>query len=305
MRCKIKYPHKRNKLSAEYSESAYIFLSPVILWFLIFTFFPIGFALYLSLHRWFAISPERPFIGLQNYEKLISDGMFLLCFKNTFRYVIMYVPLAVLVSLGVALILNAIGRLKSFLRTAYFIPVVTSIVAASIIWKWLYQPTFGLFNTILSLLHLPKQSWLTSPNQALFSIVIMSVWKNLGFNMVIFLAGLQGISETYYEAARIDGANRRHCLWYITLPLLKPTTTFVLIMTVLGAFQIFVEPYIMTDPPGSPLNSTRVLVLHIYEVAFRWLRMSYGASMAFVLFGIMLIFTVLQLKFLRAGERIL
>lgn len=301
----LKFTHKRHKLSAKYSRSANLFLAPVIVWFILFTIIPMGFAFYLTFHKWSVVNPEKPFVGIANYLEFSSDRLFLVSLRNTFSYVMMYTPLSLLFSLGIALMLNAVKRFESFLRIAYFAPVITSVVAVSIVWRWLYQPTFGLFNTILSVLHLPEQPWLTSPGQALFSIAIMSVWKSLGFNVIIFLAGLQSIPKVYYEAAWIDGANRRACFFHMTLPLLKPTIAFVLIMTVLGSFQVFAEPYMMTNPIGGPLNSTRVLVLHIYEEAFRWLRMGYGSSMAFVLFGIILLVTMLQWKFLKVGKRIM
>lgn len=284
----------------------YIFLSPIIIWFAIFLIFPLIFALYLSFHEWSIISPNRPFVGLGNYIGLFSDNLFWVSLKNTFLYVGMGMPAGLVIALALALLVRSITGFKGLFRTIYFVPVVTSLVACSIVWRWLYQPTFGLFNQLLSYMHIAPQQWLNSPSQALFSLVLFAVWKGVGYWMIIFLAGLEGIPDVYYEAAKIDGASKRQTFFHITLPLLKPTITFATVVCAIGAFQVFAQPYLMTStggrPPGGPADSTRVLVLRIYNLGFRLLRMGYASSMAFVLFAIILALSLIQLKLLKGGK---
>ena len=284
----------------------YIFMSPIIIWFAIFLIFPLIFALYLSFHKWSIISPNRPFVGLGNYIGLFSDNLFWVSLKNSFLYVGMGMPAGLVIALALALLVRSITRFKGLFRTIYFVPVVTSLVACSIVWRWLYQPTFGLFNQLLSYMHIAPQQWLNSPSQALFSLVLFAVWKGVGYWMIIFLAGLEGIPDVYYEAAKIDGASKRQTFFHITLPLLKPTITFATVVCAIGAFQVFAQPYLMTSaggrPPGGPADSTRVLVLRIYNLGFRLLRMGYASSMAFVLFAIILFLSLIQLKLLKGGK---
>jgi multiple sugar transport system permease protein len=223
---------------------------------------------------------------------------------NTFYFALLYLPVGIVVSLLFALIITPTGILRGFFRTVYFIPVVTSTIATALIWGWLYQPSFGLFNQILELLHLPTQKFLQSTTQALPSIVLYTLWKNMGFTMVIFMAGLTSIDPTFYDAAKVDGANRWHMFWRITLPLLQPTMVFVLVTGVISTLQIFGPIYVMSSTggsqlPGGPANSTMVVSLYQWLVAFRELELGYGSAMGVVLFLIILLLTLAQVRFLR------
>jgi multiple sugar transport system permease protein len=281
----------------------YLFILPALLFFAGIYIFPVFFGLEISLTKWDLISPNRQFIGLKNYINLISEPLFIKSLRNTLYYIILTIPATIVFSLTLALMLcSQFIKFKPFFRVIYFIPVITSWVAISFIWKWLYQPSYGLINYFLSLIGIPPQGWLSSLSQAMPAIAITSIWKMLGFDMVIFIAGLQAIPRTFYEAAEIDGANRLQQFLKITLPLLNPTLVFILITSMISSFQVFVPVFVMTqDPggqPGGPLNSTRVIVYHLYSIAFRELKMGYAAAISFVLFGIILVVSLLQLKVL-------
>lgn len=282
-------------------------LIPMLIFFFVFYIYPIvsGFAGSLTNWRAFQNPAERTFIGLDNYNQLLRDPVFMASIGNTFKYALLYMPIAVVLSLAVALAINASGRLAGFFRTVYFLPVVTSVIATALIWSvGFYQPRYGLFNQIFSLLGLPQQTFLRSPDTALFAVVIYSVWKNLGYDVVIFMAGLSSIPSTFYEAARVDGASRFRIFWHITLPLLQPTIVFVIITGVINALQVYGPIYVMTvasgaDKPGGPLNSTIVVAVYQWQVAFSELRLGYGAAMGVMLFLIILAITLVQSKFLR------
>ena len=262
---------------------------------LIFTAAPLLFALYLGFHEWNLLQPAKPFVGLRHYTKLAGDGLFWNAVKNTAVYSL-YVPVTMACALGVALLLNRSIRGVALLRAIFFLPYVTSFVAISIVWQWMYEPNFGLFNWLLSHVGLGPFTWLNSPTTALFSLIILAVWIHIGFQMVIFLAGLQAIPSTYYEAAMIDGAGRWQRFWKITLPLLRPTTFFVLVTSIIGSFQVFTFVYVMTE--GGPLHATDVIVYHIYQNAWQFLRMGYASAMSWVLFAVIFAITLLQFRFL-------
>ena len=281
----------------------YLFILPALLFFAGIYIFPVFFGLEISLTKWDLISPTKQFIGLKNYINLISEPLFIKSLRNTLYYIILTIPLTIVFSLALALMLSSqFMKFKPFFRVIDFIPVITSWVAISFIWKWLYQPSYGLINYFLSLIGIPAQGWLSSLSQAMPAIAITSIWKTLGFNMVIFIAGLQAIPRTFYEAAEIDGANRLQQFLKITLPLLNPTLVFVLITSVIFSFQVFVPVFVMTEAPGGqpggPLNTTRVIVYHLYSAAFRELKMGYAAAISFVLFGIIFVVSLLQLRVL-------
>ncbi len=281
---------------------------PMGIMFAVFWVYPLLDGFWGSLHRWSAFDPEREFIGLANYVDLFTDHVFQAALLNSFEYVLYYLPTSILLSLALALAISASGRLRTLFRTIYFLPVVTSVVATSLIFNWLYQPRFGLINQILELLYLPPLDFLRSPSQALPSIAAYSVWKNLGFNMVLFLAGLSAIPRMYYDAAKVDGANGWQRFVRITLPLLRPTTIFVVITGVIETLQVFRPIYIMTaqtgnDAPGGPLNSTTVISLYQWQTAFTNGDLGYGAAMGIVLFLIILVVTVIQVGLLGIGVR--
>ncbi|MDQ3656703.1 MAG: sugar ABC transporter permease [Chloroflexota bacterium] len=279
--------------------TAYLFLAPVLLLFSVFTVFSVGYAFYLSFHQWNILEPAKPFVGLDNYARLIDDERFREAVVNTFYYTAASVPLTIGLGLAVALLLNNQIRARGIFRTLFYLPVVTPLVIASIIWKWVYNGDYGLANYYLMKFNLIDEPllWLADPNLAMPSVIISSVWKGVGFAMVVYLAGLQSIPEDYYDAAKIDGATGWRRLKDITIPLLSATTLFLLVISILGSFQVFTQIFIMTN--GGPLGKTRTIVWYIYTTAFRDFNMGYAAAMAFALFAIMLGFTLLQFRFLR------
>jgi multiple sugar transport system permease protein len=286
-----------NKIFGIYA--AYFFLAPAVSAIFIFFFIPVVAALVISftdfdIYALRSLSNTR-FIGFTNYIRLFNDPLFWTALKNTFYYVIGAGPISVAISLCAALLLNSkLVKYKAIFRLAYFIPVVTTLVAVAIIWRFIYHPKFGMLNYLLSFVGINPIDWLGDPNWAMPAIMLMSVWKNFGYNMIIFIAGLQNIPDELYEAAMIEGANAWQKFRKITLPMLIPTTVFVSIITIIGFFQLFAEPYIMTQ--GGPLNKTLSIVGYMYQEGFRWWNMGYSASLAFVLFIIIFIATLFQLR---------
>jgi multiple sugar transport system permease protein len=247
--------------------------------------------LYLSLTKWDLIGKAK-FIGFKNYTSIFHDEDFWAALVHTVYFIIGYLPLVLLISLAIALLLNR--KLKGIVvfRAIYFLPVVSSWVAVSMIWKWLLNPQYGVINYLLSLIGITGPAWLQDPKWAMFSVILASVWKDIGFVMVMFLAGLQGISEDYYEAAEIDGANPWQRFLKITVPLLAPTTFFVLIISMINSFQVFPQVWIMTQ--GGPAGATSVLVEQIYKNAFGYFKMGYASALSWVLFIIIFLFTFVQ-----------
>lgn len=276
---------------------ALLFLSPTLVIFSVFILFPVLFSFYLSFHKWNMFSQGRAFVGLDNYARIIQDAEFWMVLKNTLVYTFCTVPLNMILALVVANFLNKKVIGKRFLRTAFFTPVIISSVAAAVIWRWIYEPNFGLLNYFLSWFGIPSVNWLNDPSAAMFALIIMGVWKTFGVNMVLFSAGLQGIPEHYYEAAEIDGAGRWSKFWNITVPLLSPTTFFILIMSIIGSFQVFDIVYVLTS--GGPLGTTKVLVFYLYENAFKFFEMGYASAVAYLLFALIFVLTLLQIKFMK------
>lgn len=297
----------------------YLFMLPALAILFVFLFLPVIASFLMSLTDWniYALNDWGHFsvIGFQNYKKLLwefhagpfnainsplgylafwnylGDPVFWHALFNTFIFVIVGVPLSIFISLATALALNEkVLKGKKIFRAGYFMPVVTTMVAVAVVWRWLYNPRYGLINYILGWIGIPGQEWLSNPYLALPSLIFMAVWKNFGYNMIIFLAGLQSIPETFYEAAQIDGANRVQRFFHITLPQLKPTMYFVSIITIIGYFQFFAEPYIMTD--GGPLNSTMSIVLYMYNHGFKYYNLGYASALAYILFIIICAFTI-------------
>jgi multiple sugar transport system permease protein len=241
------------------------------------------------------------FVGLKNYEQLLADPLFWKAFRNTLEFLLVGGPLSIGVSLGAALMIQSkLVRWKGFFRIAFFSPVVTTLVAVAVVWRFVYHPRFGILNYLLSLAGISGVDWLGDPHWAMPAIILMAVWKNFGYNMVIFIAGLQNIPGELYEAASIDGAGRLQQLRLITVPLLAPTTVYISILTMIGYFQLFSEPYVMTQ--GGPLNSTLSIVLLMYQQGFRWWNMGYSAALAFVLFAFILIGSLIQSRVRRRWE---
>lgn len=279
---------------------AYAFLSPAFFFLLALILFPIILAFWMSLHDWSLIPRDFPFIGIENYIEAVQDKLTVKSLRNTLIYTIGAVPVGMIISLVLAMIMNQEKLpFRTAFRTAYFIPVITSWVAVSFVWVWMFEPRYGAVNTFLGWLGVHGPTWLASPYWALPAIIMVSIWKGLGYNMVIFLAGLQGIPRELVEAARIDGANRWQVFRSITFPLLNPTVVFITVTAVIGSLQVFTPAVIMTTrqgEAGGPIDSTRVMVYHIYSTAFRYNRLGYGAALAFLLFALILIVTLVQLR---------
>lgn len=276
--------------------SAYVFISPGLIHFAIFSLFAVGFAFYISFHQWNIIKPDKPFVGLDNYIRLFHDVRFQRSVLNTLVFMV-GVPLNLVTGLSIALLLNTKVRGQGLYRTMFYIPTITPLVVSSIIWKWVYQGDYGLLNYYLLKLGIidHKIFWLADPNLALPALIVMMLWGGTGGTMVIYLAGLQSIPQEMYDAAKVDGANAIQRLLYVTIPLLAPTTFFLFITSMIGSFQIFTEVYIMTN--GGPLNRTSTIGLYLYDKAFRQLDMGYATAMAFALFAMIFIFTMLQMKY--------
>ena len=276
-----------------------LFLAPALLLIAVFFFIPVVASFLMSFTDFdiysLADSSNARFVGLENYKNLLSDPLFWKAMRNTLYFVFVGVPLSLIVSLGTALLLNSkLIRFMSLFRLAYFLPVVTTLVAVAVVWRYIYHPSFGLVNYLLSFMGIGAVDWLGNPKWAMLALILMAVWKNFGYNMIIFIAGLQNIPPELYESARIDGAGKWQELLHITLPMLLPTTIFVSIITIIGYFQLFADPYVMTQ--GGPMNATLSIVLLMYQEGFRWWRMGYSAALAFVLFMILFIATLVQLR---------
>ncbi|SFM38909.1 multiple sugar transport system permease protein [Paenibacillus sp. 1_12] len=284
----------RNSLSTKEALWGYIFVAPIFIGFLVFTCIPVIVSFYYSLTKYDGLT-EPTFNGINNYVQLATDAKFLASLGHTLYFTLGTVPLDAGIALIIAIVLNLNLRLKVLYRTAFFIPVVTSTVAVAEVWKWLYSTDYGLINGILSEWGLYQPPWLTSDTWAMPSVMLMSIWKHIGFNMIIFLAGLQGISVSLYEAAKIDGAGAFKRFIYITVPLLRHTTLFVLVLSTIRAIQVFDQVYIMTA--GGPASSTTTVVYWIYQNAFQFFKQGYASAMAYVLFAIIFIATMIQMKF--------
>jgi len=271
----------------------YVFIAPNILLFMVFVLGPVVFSFAMSFTKWEALSPGV-FIGLKNYVDLLSDDVFITAVRNTILYSIGTVLPILAVSLGVALMLDARLRGRTVFRVVIYLPVVISWVAGSVIWRLIFIHPYGVLNNMLSWFGIPPQLWTNDPYLALPSIMFLTFWKNLGFNTIIWLAGLQTIPASLYEAAMIDGANRRQVFWRITLPLLAPTTLFGLVTGVIGSFEVFVPVYLMTG--GGPGYASMVLVMAIYRSAFQMYQMGYASAIAAVLFFMILVVSWLQIK---------
>jgi ABC-type sugar transport system permease subunit len=295
-----------NRAQTRESRAAWFFLAPGLALFFLFVLIPVIAAFYLSFCR-YDIIHSPTWIGLRNYARIGQDlrnhGVFYLSLRNTAQYAIGTIPIGMALALALALLVNAGLRGVTLYRTTYYLPVVTSLVAISLVWMWIYDPSYGLLNHLLMKLsggRVTPQSWLGDPGQAMPAIIGMSIWRGLGYNMVIYLAGLQGIPEHLYEAATLDGASRWQRFRAITWPLLKPTTAFIFVISTIGASQVFAQVYVMTN--GGPNNATTTIVHQIFQNAFSFMKMGYASAMAFVLFGLIFLLSLINLRLLRGGE---
>lgn len=279
--------------------SAWIFVVPALLALGLFFFVPVFAALLLSFTDFdiYALANlnNLRFVGLDNYLTLLRTPLFWKALGNTFYFVILGVPLSIGASLGAALLINSkLGRFKAFFRTAYFAPVVTTLVAVAVIWRYLFHVKYGLINYALGGIGINPVDWLGDPHWAMPSIIIFAVWKNFGYNMIILLAGLQTIPEDVYEAARIDGANGWQQFRHVTFPMLAPTMLVVSVLTMAGYFQLFAEPYVMTQ--GGPVESTVSVLYFMFEQGFKYWSLGVASAVAFVLFVIMFALTLVQVR---------
>lgn len=300
-------------MKTQWKISPYLYILPAFALLFLFRMIPVAMSLVIGFFEW-GITGSGTFIGLKNYIAMFKDEVFWKSLSNTVWFVVLVVPASIILPLIFANLLNQITKLKSLFRIMYFLPYVTSLVAVSIVWKIIFSEQAGLANSFLGLFGIAPLGWLAEstgifklifgsgwpdwlggPSLALCSISIMTIWKSLGYNTILYLAGLQNISKVYYEAADIDGASKFRQFWNITLPLVSPTTFYVLIMTTISSFQAFSQVYLMTDK-GGPLNSTKLIVYYIYERGFDALDMGYASAVALFLFIILLILTIIQMR---------
>jgi multiple sugar transport system permease protein len=280
---------------------AWTFLAVPIVFYVVIRFWPTLEAFWLSFTNWNLLR-QPAFVGIENYKRLLGDALFWQVFRNTFLYLLIGTPVSLLLAFVIAYHLDRVRFLHGFIRALYFLPFLTTAAAMAWVWRWFYQPVpIGLINDVLASIGLPQQPFLRSTTQALPSVLAPAVWAGLGFQVVIFMAGLRAIPTTYYEAARIDGVSNWTILTRITLPLLKPTIVFLVVFSSIGFLRIFDQVYNMTtNDPGGPLNSTKPLVLMIYQTAFNAFEMGYAAAQTVVLFLILLAVSLVQLRILKA-----
>jgi multiple sugar transport system permease protein len=285
---------------------AYIFIAPSVLFLLLFALTPILFSGWVSLHNWDMITPipKMKWIGLDNFTYLFNnDKIFRIAIRNTFTYALFGVGINTVLGLAGALLLNSKIRFSTFWRSIYFLPIVTAPMALGMMWSALLNKNFGLVNSLLGLIHIPSQSFMYSPDTALATLIGIVVYQNVGYYIIIYLAGLQGIPQEYYDAAAVDGANKVQSFRYITLPQLRPVLLFLLITNTIGALQVFDIVFAMTDGTelsgGGPVNATMVIVLYMYNTAFKFFKMGRASAMAIILFAIIFLITLFQFRLLR------
>ena len=281
----------KNRLQRRWNFWGYLFILPNFLGFLLFMLVPIIMALVFSFTNYDVIS-QMDFVGINNYVGLFTDDQFITSLLNTLWFAVLTVPTGVILALLLAVLFNRQIRGISIFRTFVFIPVITSMVAVSLVWSMLYEDNAGLLNTLLGYVGLGPVHWLTDTNIAMISIAIMSVWKGLGYNMTIFLAGLQGVPGELYEAATIDGATARQKFMKITVPMIAPTTYFVTLMALIGSLQVFDQVWIMTQ--GGPVDATKTVAMYLYQYGFQFYKMGYACAAAYVLFILVFIVSLIQ-----------
>lgn len=288
---------REEKVIGKQDRMGRLFVAPPVILFLVFTLLPMIMAIGLSFTKYDVINPPR-FVGIANFAKMFRDEFFWIALKNTCVYTLMYVPAGLLLSLGAAMFLNADQKMVGLFRTLFYLPVLSSTVATATLWFWILNPQLGLLNGVLELFGITGKAWLYDSKLAMFSIVLMSLWAGFGGNMMIFLAGLKGIPQIYYEAAQIEGANRWQMFTRITLPSITKTTFLVSTMLIIGTFQVFDQAFVLTK--GGPGNATITIVYYIYNNGFKNLDMGYASSISLILFVIILAMTVINSKINKA-----
>jgi multiple sugar transport system permease protein len=281
----------------------YAMLFPVLAIYGYVRIYPIGRSVQLSFFDWKLMARVRPFVGLDNYTRMLGDENFHIAIWNTFVYSLATVLLSTVIALPLAVLLARRGRASAIYQTIYFLPVITPLVPMSIAWKWIYDYNYGILNYALSFVGIPPIAWLTDPHIALWALVIMGVWKVLGYNLVIFLVGIRNIPAPYLEAASLDGASDLQTFWHVTMPLLRPIVLYVLVTSTINAFNVFTQVYVMTlGSQAAPGQAVRVLVYDIYQNAFQYFRMGYASAEAVTLTLIVLGFTLIQFRAFRQRE---
>lgn len=279
----------------------YWFVLPYVIFFLAFVAYPLCFSLILVFHRWNIVTPME-WIGLKNFGRLMHDPLFFKALANTLTFLLIHIPLQIVVALACAMMLNRNIRMRGFFRSVYFLPVVVSGVAVTILWQQLYAYDYGVLNTLLRSLGMQPVPWLIDASWAMPSIAIMATWKNVGIYIVLFLAGLQNIPGELYEAASLDGASAAKRFWHITLPMLNPTIVVIVVLSTIGGFSLFIEPYVLTG--GGPMQSTLSGMLYIYNQAFTFGHMGYAATLGFVFALIILLVVLLQRRVVETEQTI-
>ena len=281
------------------SLSSYLLVSPYLVYVLVFVLFPITFSIFLTFHDWNIIGPMKP-VGFANYIKLFQDHYFLKSLGNTLTFLLLHIPLQICVALGLAVVLNEKLWFRAFFRSAFFMPVVVSGVVITIMWQQLYGFELGTINQLLQKIGLPKIGWLIDRKWAMPAIAIMATWKNVGLYIILFLVGLQSVPRSLYEAASIEGASKWQQFRYITVPAINPTIFMVVVLSTIGGFSLFIEPYVLTG--GGPLNSTLSTVLYMYKQGFFYYHMGYAATLG-VVFALLILFVVfLQRTFIEKSK---
>lgn len=293
---------RATRRSTRQTRAALLFLAPSLVILAVFVFWPIIQSVVLSLHNWRFGETAQEWVGFANYEQMWRDRRFWNAFNNTVYFTVFFVPFGIVIPLALALLLNRAVPMRSLFRAAIFLPVIASFAIVALAWRFLLDPDIGLVSYWFSFLGLPKFSPLRDPDWAMPAVIAVTLWKNIGFNMVIYLAGLQSIPPVLYEAARIDNASRWTQFWAITWPQLKATNVFVLVISIIGAFQVF-DPVFVLTPNGGPLFTTETLVSFIYRTGITQFKLSYAAAIGFVLFIIVLILTLIQLWLTRTGRQ--
>ncbi|WP_340023857.1 sugar ABC transporter permease [Paenibacillus sp. FSL K6-1096] len=283
--------HRRGPLAREAQVTGWLFISPMLLGFTLLLLFPMGKALYMSLNDWPLLGGHR-FVGLDNYKAIAGDPLFWKVFGNTAYFTLGLVPFNIVLALMLALLLSRSLKGIGIFRTAIFVPVMTSLIVWSIVWKYMFATDSGLINQLLMMFNIKGAAWLYDERLAMPAVIVTSVLKNVGLNMVLFIAAIQQVSRSLYEAAELDGAGKTKTFFNVTLPMITPTVFLTVVMTVIGSLKVFGQIYVMTQ--GGPSNSTKVLVYYIWEKAFKLFQMGYASALAFVLFFVVLILTLLQ-----------
>jgi len=286
--------HKQHKKSKR-NFLPYLLVSPYLLFLVVFVIFPVLFCFFLTFNNWNIIAPMH-FIGLKNYSRLIHDRLFWKAILNTLQFLLLHIPLQLVVSLFLAFLLNKKIKAGAFFRASFFMPVIVSGVVVTILWQQLLGYDSGIINRALQSAGMEKIGWLTNPDIAIYSIALMATWKNVGLYVILFLVGLQTVPVAYYEAAKMEGASEWQQFYHITLPMINPTIFMVVILSTIGGFNLFIEPYIMTG--GGPLNSTLSAVLYIYKQAFQYYNMGYSATLGFFYAMLIMSVVVLQKKYI-------